>query len=172
VAHDEHDSDLSQVSPLFHASVKGKARDLITVSGKDGLLRVLDRNTREVLYQLPITTRKNVDAPPTVAGTHRCPGLLGGMEWNGPAYSPKSNTLFVAAVDWCGTFTQFDQKPDYVPQAHYYGGAVVSDPRDQARGWLTAIDAATGAVRWKQQWKRRSSRAWWRARAACCSPAT
>ena len=34
-----------------------------------------------------------------------------------------------------------------------YGGAVVSDPRDQAKGWLTAIDASTGKVRWKNAWK-------------------
>ncbi len=153
VAHDEHDSDLSQVSPLFSTTVKGRQRDLVTLSGKDGLLRVLDRNTHEVLYQLPITTRTNVDTPPTVEGIHRCPGLLGGMEWNGPAYSPKSNTLFVAAVDWCGTFTKFDTEPEFVREAHYYGGAVVSDPRDQAKGWLTAIDASTGKVRWKNAWK-------------------
>ncbi len=152
VANDQHDSDLSQISPLFSATVKGKARDLVTLSGKDGLLRVLDRQTREPLYMLPITTRKNVDALPTVAGTHRCPGLLGGMEWNGPAYSPKTHTLFVAAVDWCGTFTKFDKPPEYTQGSHYYGGAVTSDPRSESRGWLTAIDAATGAVRWKQQW--------------------
>jgi alcohol dehydrogenase (cytochrome c) len=152
VAKDVHDSDLSQISPLFTATVKGKRRDLVTLSGKDGLLRVLDRDTREVLYQLPITTLKNVDAPPTVEGTHRCPGLLGGMEWNGPAYSPRNNTLFVGAVDWCGTFTKFDAPPPQVVAEHYYGGSVVSDPREQAKGWLTAIDAATGKVRWKNQW--------------------
>jgi alcohol dehydrogenase (cytochrome c) len=153
VAHDVHDADLSQVSPLFSTTVNGKHRGLVTLSGKDGLLRVLDRDTREMLYQLPITTRKNVDATPTVEGTHRCPGLLGGMEWNGPAYSPLSNTLFVPAVDWCGTFTKFDTKPRPTVGAHYYGGAVVSDPRDQAKGWLTAIDASTGKVRWQKAWE-------------------
>jgi len=152
LAHDVHDSDLSQISPLFTTTVQGKRRDLVTLSGKDGLLRVLDRDTREVLYELPITTRKNFDAPPTVEGTHRCPGLLGGMEWNGPAYSPRSNTLFAGAVDWCGTFTKFDAPPPQVVAEHYYGGSVVSDPRDQAKGWLTAIDGATGKVRWKNQW--------------------
>jgi alcohol dehydrogenase (cytochrome c) len=152
VPHDQHDSDLSQVSPLFSANVKGKQRALITLSGKDGLLRVLDRDTHEELYQLPITRRQNVDGAPTVAGAHRCPGLLGGMEWNGPAYSPKSNTLFVAAVDWCGTFTQFDKAPEYTPESHYYGGAVTSDPRSESRGWLTAINAASGDVKSKRQW--------------------
>jgi alcohol dehydrogenase (cytochrome c) len=149
---DANDRDLSQVSPLFSATVKGKARKLLTVSGKDGLLRMLDRDTHEVLYELPITTRTNFDQQPTVAGAHGCPGLLGGMEWNGPAYSPLSKTLYVATVDWCGIFTKTDKPPQFTENAHYYGGAVTPDPREQSRGWLQAIDVATGKLRWKEQW--------------------
>ena len=149
---DANDRDLSQVSPLFSATVKGKPRNLLTVSGKDGLLRLVDRDSHEVLYEVPITTRTNFDAVPTVAGAHGCPGLLGGMEWNGPAYSPPTKTLFVASVDWCGTFTKSDKAPQFVEMAHYYGGSVTPDPREQARGWLQAIDAATGTMRWRKQW--------------------
>jgi alcohol dehydrogenase (cytochrome c) len=149
---DVHDRDLSQVSPLFSATVQGKQRDLIAISGKDGLLRVLDRNSHDQLYELPITSRTNWDAAPTVAGVHSCPGLLGGMEWNGPAFSPVSKALYVATVDWCGVFTKFDKPPQFATNAHYYGGAVTPDPRDQSRGWLYSIDAATGAVKWHEQW--------------------
>jgi len=149
---DANDRDLSQVSPLFSAQVKGKPRNLLTVSGKDGLLRLLDRDTHETLYELPITTRTDFDAVPTVAGAHGCPGLLGGMEWNGPAYSPTTRTLYVASVDWCGMFTKSDKPPQFTLNAHYYGGAVTPDPRDEARGWLMAIDATTGTMRWRQQW--------------------
>jgi alcohol dehydrogenase (cytochrome c) len=152
VAHDMHDWDLSQVSPIFRASVDGKQRNLMTVSGKDGLLRMLDRDTRELLYEMPITTRQNADAEPSVPGTHICPGLLGGMEWNGPAYNAQNNTLFVATVDWCGTFKKFDKPPEFALNAHYYGGSVDPDPRDQAKGWLQALDATTGKVRWRNQW--------------------
>src|SRR5258705_3429485 len=113
VANDMHDWDLSQVSPIFHASVNGKQRNLMTVSGKDGLLRMLDRETHEQLYEIPVTTRENADAEPSVTGTHICPGLLGGMEWNGPAYNSRTNTLFVATVDWCGTFKKLDKPPEF-----------------------------------------------------------
>jgi len=74
------------------------------------------------------------------------------MEWNGPAYSPVTNTLYVAAVDWCGTFTKSPTAPAFEQNAHYYGGAVTPDPREQARGWLQAIDAASGSMRWRRQW--------------------
>jgi alcohol dehydrogenase (cytochrome c) len=137
---------------MFRAPAKGKPRNLITVSGKDGLLRMVDRDSHEVLYEIPITTRDNTDVEPTLAGVHACPGLLGGMEWNGPAYNPKTTTLFVPSVDWCGTFKKFDSAPQYTQNQHYYGGAVVPDPRDQSKGWLYAIDAGSGSVRWRQQW--------------------
>ena len=149
VSHDVHDSDLSQVSPLFSTRIGNASHDVVAVSGKDGLLRLIDRATHEQFYEVPITTRENVDAEPTVDGAHRCPGLLGGMEWNGPAYDPTSNTLFVAAVDWCGTFKKFDAPPPFTQESHYYGGSVTPDARDKARGWLTAFDAATGKERWK-----------------------
>src|SRR6516165_4012487 len=149
IPHDVHDADLSQVSPLFTTMIDGKSHDAIAVSGKDGLLRLLDRSSREQFYEVPITTRENVDAIPTVEGVHRCPGLLGGMEWNGPAYDPGSNTLFVPAVDWCGTFSKAPKDPPIMQGMHYYGGAVASDPREKSKGWLTALDASTGKERWK-----------------------
>ena len=149
VVHDVHDTDLSQVSPLFDLKVGDADRQLMAVSGKDGLLRVVDRTTHNVLYEVPITTHENVDVEPTVDGAHRCPGLLGGEEWNGPAFDPVSKQLFVNAVDWCGTFKKFPAPPSYTAEQHYYGGSVIPDPRDQAKGWLTAFDAATGKVNWK-----------------------
>src|SRR5215467_3087978 len=149
IPHDVHDADLSQVSPLFETTIEGKARAVITVSGKDGLLRLLDRDSQDQFYEVPITTRENVDALPTVEGVHRCPGLLGGMEWNGPAYDPGSNTLFVPAVDWCGTFSKAPKDPPIMQGMHYYGGAVASDPREKSKGWLTAFDASTGKEHWK-----------------------
>jgi len=152
VANDMHDWDPSQVSPIFRAPFKGKPRNLMAVSGKDGLLRLLDRDSRELLHEMPITTRENADAEPTVTGTHICPGLLGGMEWNGPAYNAKTNTLFVATVDWCGTFKKLDSPPEFALNAHYYGGSVTPDARDKARGLLQAIDAGSGRVLWRQQW--------------------
>jgi alcohol dehydrogenase (cytochrome c) len=149
VSHDEHDSDTSQVSPLFSLKTGPTTRDVVAVSGKDGLLRLIDRTTHDQIYEVPITTRENVDASPTVEGVHRCPGLLGGMEWNGPAYDPNTNRLFVAAVDWCGTFKKFDAPPPFAQESHYYGGSVTPDPHEKSRGWLTAFDATTGKEVWK-----------------------
>jgi alcohol dehydrogenase (cytochrome c) len=149
---DQYDRDLSQVSPLFSTSVGGKPRDLITISGKDGLMRVLDRENHEQLYELPITSRTDPAVEPTVEGVHTCPGLLGGMEWNGPAYSRLTHTLYVGTVDWCGTISKSAQPPDWTLHSPYYGGKITPDPAAQSRGWLWAVDAATGKERWVRQW--------------------
>jgi len=149
VPHDVRDWDLTHAGPLFSTTAAGKKRNVIVASGKDGLLRLIDRDTHEVLYTVPFTTQENVDVPLTVEGVRSCPGLLGGQEWNGSAYSPLSNTLFVPAVDWCTTFKKAADTPTFKQEDHYYGGTIVMDPFEKARGWLTALDASTGKTRWR-----------------------
>ena len=153
VPHDTHDWDLTQVSPLFRAEVKGKERRLVSVAGKDGLLRILDRESREPLYEVAVSRRQNVEVPLTAEGVHVCPGPLGGVQWNGPAFNPRTNMLYVASVDWCGTFKKAEELRHVIGQ-NYMGGTWARDPDEQARGWLTAIDVSTGAIRWRYESRR------------------
>lgn len=150
VPHDVHDWDLTQVSPLFTTNVGGKKRKLVALAGKDGLLTVLDRETRERLYETPVTTRSNADVPLTLDGVRVCPGVLGGVQWNGPAFNPGSNMLYVPAVDWCGVFKK-SAEVRFVPGQLYMGGSHIAEPIGKARGWLTAVDASTGEVRWRYE---------------------
>ncbi|MEJ2504544.1 MAG: PQQ-binding-like beta-propeller repeat protein [Gemmatimonadota bacterium] len=145
---DAHDWDLTQVSPIYRQAVNGAVKNLIATAGKDGLLRVIDRDTRERVFETPVTTRENVDAPVTTEGTRACPGVLGGVEWNGPAWHPATGTLVTPAVDWCFTFrAHAPEDVRYVEGQNYLGGEVIAD--DERTGWLTSVDAATGAVRWR-----------------------
>jgi len=146
VPEDDHDWDLTQVSPLITVAIDGRPRDLVITVGKDGMLRAVDRVSHQRVYETPVTTRTNVDAPVTATGTHACPGVLGGVEWNGPAYNAKTNLLYVTAVDWCGTYRS-DDNVRFVPGALYMGGSYQNDRTSQ--GWLTAIDASTGEVKWR-----------------------
>ena len=150
VPHDTHDWDTTQAGPLFTATVGGKTRKLVATAGKDGLLHVLDRETREHLYETPVTTRSNTDVPLTKEGVRACPGVLGGVLWNGPAFNPRTNMLYVPAVDWCGTFKE-GEDAELIPGQTYMGGSYIEDPPEKARGWLTAIDASTGKVSWRYE---------------------
>ncbi len=148
--HDTHDWDLTQASPLFTAEVHGKPRNLVAITGKDGLLRVLDREDRSVVYQVAVTRREHAAVPLTIKGVHVCPGAFGGVQWNGPAFSPSTNSLYVAAIEWCGTYRKAGAPMSAAGQLHL-GGSFIADPMAQARGTLTAIDASSGAVRWQYQ---------------------
>jgi alcohol dehydrogenase (cytochrome c) len=146
VPNDSHDWDLTQVSPIFKTKVNGQERNLVATVGKDGILRSVDRSTHEALYATPVTTIKNVDDPVTPQGVSVCPGVLGGVEWNGPAFNPASNLLYVGAVDWCTTFYAAEAAR-YIPGKAYFGGMV--QLADTSQGWLTAVDSSTGKVRWR-----------------------
>jgi alcohol dehydrogenase (cytochrome c) len=146
VPNDSHDWDLTQAGPLFKTVVQGRKSSLVTTVGKDGILRTIDRNSREAVYQTPITTIKNTEAQVTAKGTFACPGVLGGVEWNGPAYNPGTNLLYVGAVDWCSTFTSADTVR-HIPGKTYMGGT--TQMGDTSQGWITAVDASAGQVRWQ-----------------------
>jgi alcohol dehydrogenase (cytochrome c) len=73
-----------------------------------------------------------------------CPGVLGGVQWNGSAYDPGTGLLFTPAVDWCSTFA-LSETVTFIAGQNYLGGTVKVDAASQ--GWLTAVDAATGAVK-------------------------
>jgi alcohol dehydrogenase (cytochrome c) len=148
VPNDTHDYDLTHASPLFDAAVGGATRRLVGTAGKDGFLRVLDRETHDVVYATAVTTIEHRDVPVTTTPTRACPGPLGGVEWSGPAYNPATGLLYVPAVDWCATFTAHELTR-YIPGKLYLGGDADMDPPAKAQGWLTAVDAATGQVRWK-----------------------
>ena len=165
VKRDTHDWDVN--SPPTLATTRS-GRQIVASANKDGLLSVLDRarlasgevaeNQAELasalplIYQVPTTTRTNVDVPLSrTEPVHFCPGIQGGNEWNGAAFDPMSNALYVGAVDWCAT-VQLQAEPVVPPKGTIWFGSVsanIQGPSDEAKGWLTAYDADTGQVRWK-----------------------
>jgi alcohol dehydrogenase (cytochrome c) len=148
VANDSHDWDVTHATPIFSAPINGTPRRLVATAGKDGMLRVLDRETHRVVHETAVTTRENAETPVITTPLRVCPGVLGGSQWNGPAYNPGTNLLYVPAVDWCATFSAFEQVR-YIPGKLYMGGTTDMDPPAKSQGWLTAVDASTGAVKWK-----------------------
>lgn len=148
VAHDTHDYDLTHVSPV----VKTASRTMIMTTGKDGLLRAVDGDTHQVVYDVPFTTRLDADAAVGTTPLRACPGAFGGDEWNGAAYSPKLGLIFAPGTDWCNTINKDKTAPNPASQhakGLYFGGEMKFDKWGRARGWLTAFDAANGKVAWR-----------------------
>lgn len=152
IPHDVHDYDVSHVGPVFKTAVSGWTRNVVASTGKDGLLRLLDRDSTDILYTVPFTTRLNTEVAVTTTPVRVCPGTLGGQEWSGSAYDLKLNLLIVPATDWCAEFTKDTMPPDPEKEhthAFYFGGGTKFDPWSAARGRLTAFDASTGKEKWR-----------------------
>ena len=152
VPHDVHDYDVTHVAPVFKTTINGSTRNVIASTGKDGILRLLDRDSKDLIYSVPFTNRENAEGPITTTPVHVCPGALGGEEWNGSAYYAKQNLLIVPTTDWCTELSKDTTAPD--PQkehthAYYFGGQMKPDPWSAARGRLTAFDASTGHEKWR-----------------------
>lgn len=147
---DIHDWDLA-AAPVLVTTASG--RRIIAQGGKDGHVYAINRKGGDILYRTPVTRIENVEAPLTREGTRFCPGVNGGIEWNGPSYSRTLNAFYVNAIDWCTTV-----KVDSVSELEgkkglpWTGSSELRHPfgvPDSVRaGWLTAIDAETGQIRW------------------------
>ena len=140
-AHDVHDWDTAAAPVIYDQN----GRALMAVASKDGHLYVYDRNRHDLIARQEVSLQINVSQPfSTTSATRFCPGAMGGVEWNGPAYDPGARLLFVNSVDWCTTVTLLEKPSPAIP----WGASAVQDPADQARGSLRALDAADGRPRW------------------------
>jgi alcohol dehydrogenase (cytochrome c) len=165
VKKDFHDWDMTAPPALIRTS---GGRTIAAAAGKDGLLYAIDRSgvapggkssnaELKIFYATPVTTRTNVKTPlNATTETHFCPGTQGGTEWNGPAFHPMLNLLFVNSVDWCASVKLADAATVTGKRGAPWAGSGDpqhafgrTDPKEMWGGWLTAVDADTGAVRWK-----------------------
>jgi glucose dehydrogenase len=148
---DFHDWDQAAAPVLVEA--RG-GRQLIAAGSKDGHLYGIDRATGRRLYATPVATIENVHAPLTAEGTRFCPGVNGGVEWNGPAYSPLTGALYVGSIDWCSTVKLAPpEKLEGKRAIPWTGSSQLKRPfgtyDTKRKGWLTAVNADDGSVRWR-----------------------
>jgi alcohol dehydrogenase (cytochrome c) len=144
VPHDVHDYDLG-AAPMLITTAAG--RNLVVFGGKDGFLYGIDRATHAVVYKTAVSTIQNPTAAPTVQGVRVCPGWVGGVEWNGPAYARDRNEVVIGTNEWCGNYVLGEVR--YVAGKFFLGGSFVPAPYAQAHGRITALDADTGKIVWR-----------------------
>ena len=154
--HDYHDWDIA-AAPSLVSTRQGK--QLVVDAGKDGHVYGTDRASGRRVYATVVSTQENVDGPLTGKGARFCPGVNGGVEWNGPSYSPKTNLLYVGSVDWCTTLATYgaDQPHELKGKRAlpWTGSNKRSAPfgvnDSTRRGWLTALDADDGSIKWRYE---------------------
>jgi alcohol dehydrogenase (cytochrome c) len=154
VTGDIHDWDLAAPPMLLRAA---RGPGLVLQAGKDGLLHALEEKNGSIRWQTAVTTRHNMEAPFTSGGTRFCPGVNGGVEWNGPAFAQTAGLVVVGAIDWCTTVRVGEpEELDGRTGLPWTGSAQrtkpFGEPDSLRRGWLTAVDPRTGEIRWQKEW--------------------
>jgi len=164
--HDEHDWDATQVpvmidTPSIDAKSAAGSKHLIAQADRNGYFYVLDRTTGKLLSanaygKTTWSDTKDADgrpvanqnASPTLEGHMVCPGALGTTNFMAPTYDPQTRLFYVTARDQCDIFSTAPQP--YEAGHAFYGSAYFpSEEAEPYRGFLKAIDPATGTIKWK-----------------------
>lgn len=147
VQEDTHDTDPAMIPVLFEGQVNGQARALVAVGDKAGNFVVLDRKSGQVVHRLALSNQTGLNNAPSLEGTQACPNHGGGIEWNGGAYDPASNSFLVPSTEECAIWKIVTETPQYIPGQPYTGGPLPK--RQNGTGVLTSVDIGSGKVRWR-----------------------
>ena len=126
---------------------------LAAAAGKDGVLHVVDRASGKLMFTTSLVSQytNRTTAIPTNANIRLCP--IAAVQWNGPAYSPETNLLYMNGIDWCAKAIK-GPMPEYVRGQTYLGWATPTgygdrDPIERAFSLINAIDPANGELKWR-----------------------
>ncbi len=143
LSNDGQDLDLGAAPMLYYNS---RGERMVALGSKDGYVYGINRENQQRVFKTPVTTIKNGGVRANSTGVEICPGPLGGVEWNGPAFDRSNKAIVVGSVDWCAIETA-EEGFKFKPGQFNLGGTFKFS--DVARGWVTSLDADIGAVRWK-----------------------
>jgi alcohol dehydrogenase (cytochrome c) len=157
VPHDEWDYDPASPPVLMDVPYNGDTIPVVAEAGKTGWVYILDRRTGKLLRRSePFVPIQNVFARPTAEGVRTAPGTRGGSNWPSTAYSPITGAMYVL-----GSYIPMIYKIDSAAMAE--AGARqpgVAPPilarfsefeKDGRFGTFTAVDVATGKIRWQHK---------------------
>lgn len=163
--HDVWDYDGNTHIFLIDTEIDGERVKAIAQPNRNGFFYVLNRETGEFLratqYLEQVSWAEGIDADgrpivnpkamPQEEPTERiCPGALGGMNgaWTG-AYNPNTGLVYAPAIEACVLFQK--GVVAFVKGVPFMGGLPiqVDGMNGTAYGHLSAIDVATGEIKWR-----------------------
>lgn len=161
--HDLHDWDAAQTPVLADAVVGNTRRKVLALANRNGFYYLLDRATGEFLLGTPFVRqtwadgldargrpRVRASATPTRAGVLVYPSSTGATNWWASSYDPDLGLLCVPTVDRGAVyFSTSEREVDAVGET--VGSNTTAVPGERFVAAITALDVATGEVRWRYQ---------------------
>lgn len=157
--------DPSEVTWINPKIDRKKSYKVVTgVPGKTGIVYTLDRQTGEFLWARPTVMQNVVQSidgktgkvtvnPETVfteIGQARfvCPSSTGGANYQAPAYSPLTKTMYFPAQNLCMDATAV--APNWDSPGYSIASRIALAPdANNNLGVITAVNAVTGRTEWK-----------------------
>jgi len=147
IPNDTHDWDPAMQPVLFTGKVGNNTEKLVAAGDKAGNFWILDAATGKLVDHTVASFQKGVDTPPSIAGNVACPNTLGGIEYQGGAYDPATNTFFIPSQNECGTWTA-EKDAVYIAGQFYLGGTF-PNLLGPNTGQMNGIDVSTGIFDWR-----------------------
>ncbi len=160
VPHNIWDYDAASPPVLIDLTRNGRTVPLAAHAGKTGWVYLVDRRTGgPFLRSHPLMPQENIFPPATLAGVRASPGDAGGSNWPPAAYSPATGLLYVQA-SYAPMIFAIDpaQKALRAKTGELRPFATFSPPVPVVEsGTLSALDPATGRIRWQRKTRERLS---------------
>ncbi len=147
IPHDTHDWDPPMQPILFTGKIGNNEEKLVATGDKAGNYWLLDATTGKLVDHTAIAFQKGVNTPPSLQGNYACPNTSGGVEYQGGAYDPATNTVFLPSQNECG-FWKAAKEAVYIAGQFYIGGPFPSLVGPNT-GQMNAIDVSTGVFNWR-----------------------
>jgi glucose dehydrogenase len=152
--HDMWDTDVQSPVVLFDLPQGDSVTPALGFASELGWAYILDRATGKPLRRSePFSPQRNLLVRPTTAGAIMYPAVNGAATWANPAYSPKTGLLFVLGQHQPSLIRL--ARGTYGPGRPTVGGEVLPPDgqpgADAPFGMLSAIDPATGQIRWQHR---------------------
>jgi alcohol dehydrogenase (cytochrome c) len=152
VKHDVWDYDAVSNVMLFDTKDdKGNTVPAAGEAGKVGWYFIVNRENGKLIRKSEpfVKMNSNMFKAPTKDGVDILPGANGGAEWTPPAYSPKTNDVYVPAMDQLMKFTS-DGSTETVPGTMRLGSTFVNVKNNGVQdGTFSAVNVDTGKIDWQ-----------------------
>jgi PQQ-dependent dehydrogenase (methanol/ethanol family) len=146
--------DLDAASPpvLFDVPAGDSTIPAVGDAGKTGWLYLLDRRTgRQLRRSDAFVPLENIFPTPTRQGVRSSPGTRGGANWPPPAYSPRTGLMYVLG-NYIPMLFILDSAAKETRNSELFKSAHFKLLPDSVTfGTFSAIDVATGKIRWQKK---------------------
>jgi alcohol dehydrogenase (cytochrome c) len=144
IPHDLWDYDIP--NPPILATVGG--RKVVMHAGKEGWAYVMDAKTGETIRRTEnFAPQENMFVKPDDKGILMRPGIFGGANWPPSSFSPLTGLMYVPARDRPNMATRNDSELEVGRM--WTAGSFPAIRGRVATGILSAIEIATGKIKWK-----------------------